>query len=89
MLEDRNRRVFFVVGLICLVLGQSYLSDAISTGAPLEACTDLTPGHSVEAQTGASPYLISVPSYYIPEQPFTGELTQVALSCIQLNPLKG
>ena len=66
--------LFFFVGLVYFIMmGDSHIANARSTGAPLEACTDLTPGHSVAAQTGASPYLISIPSYYIPEQPFTGE----------------
>ena len=68
-----------IVGLVYIfMMGVIHIANARSTGAPLEACTDLTPsGHSAAAQTGASPYLISVPSYYISEQPFTGDTIAV------------
>ena len=74
MMEDRCRRLLRFAVLNLIFMGQVYLSDGRSTGAPVEACTTLTPNHgSITEQTGPSPYTISAPAYYESEQPLTGK----------------
>ncbi|XP_071496612.1 uncharacterized protein [Diadema antillarum] len=82
MLTDVVQRTFLLTWSVLLLTEQSW---AYSSGAPISACSSLTPGHPYTPQTAASPFTINPKvQYYGPSAPI-----EVTLNATTGNSFKG
>ena len=57
--------IYFCFFITTLIVSHNHGTEGSPTGAPSQACSDMTPGHGVPVQNGTCPYVTTATVHFI------------------------